>query len=126
MPLLAEIFAVLAAALHVVFFALESVLFARPDVWRRFGLRSQEEADVIRPMAFNQGFYNLFLAIGVVVGVVVVHSSSETVGRTLVIFCCSCMLAAGVVLFATDRRLRNAAAVQALPPLVAVVVALAG
>jgi putative membrane protein len=126
MPLLAEIFAVLAAALHVVFFALESVLFARPDVWRRFGLRSQEEADVIRPMAFNQGFYNLFLAIGVVGGVVVVHSSSETVGRTLVIFCCSCMLAAGVVLLATDRRLRNAAAVQALPPLVAVVVALAG
>ena len=66
-----SIVAVLAAAaalIHVWFFALESVLFSRPTVFRRFGLRSAEDAAIVRPMAFNQGFYNLFLALGIVVG----------------------------------------------------------
>ena len=30
----------------------------------------QAAADTIRPMAYNQGFYNLFLAIGAIIGVV--------------------------------------------------------
>ncbi len=57
MPLPAVVAALAAALVHVWFFALESVLFERPTVFRRFGLRSAEEAAVVRPMAFNQGFY---------------------------------------------------------------------
>ena len=126
MPVLASVFAVVAALLHVLFFVMESVLFGRPDVWKRFGIRTQAEADVLRPMAFNQGFYNLFLALGVLVGVVVAAAGHDDVGMALVVFGCAAMVGAGVVLLATDRRLRNAAAVQALPPLLAIVVALVG
>lgn len=57
--IVAEVFAVLAAVLHVVFFAFESVLWTRPAIFGRFGIRSQADADLIRPMAYNQGFYNL-------------------------------------------------------------------
>jgi uncharacterized membrane protein len=68
MPIVAVLAASVAALVHVWFFALESVLIERPTVFRRFGLRSPEDAAIVRPMAFNQGFYNLFLAIGIVVG----------------------------------------------------------
>ena len=59
----------LAALLHIAFWVLESVRFRQPATWRRFGLASQEEADAVAPMAFNQGFYNLFLAAGALAGV---------------------------------------------------------
>jgi putative membrane protein len=124
MPILAETFAVLAALLHVLFFAMESVLWPRPDVWGRFGIRSQSDADVVRPMAFNQGFYNLFLAAGVVVGVIMVSNGAETAGRAVVVFGCAVMVGAGAVLLATARRFAVAAAVQAGPPLLAILVTL--
>ena len=122
MPLLAEILAVLAALLHVIFFAMESVLFRRPDVWGRFGLHTQEDADVVRPMAFNQGFYNLFLAAGVLIGVVAAANGTGDAGPAVAVFGCACMVGAGVVLVATNRRFLPAAAVQAGPPLLAILV----
>ncbi len=67
-------------------------------------------------MAFNQGFYNLFLALGIVVGLALADSA----GTALVLFACSCMAAAGVVLALTNRRFLPAAAVQVLPPLLAI------
>jgi putative membrane protein len=119
MPILAILAAAVAALVHVWFFALESLLFRRPTVFRRFGLRSAEEAAIVRPMAFNQGFYNLFLAIGIAVGFVLVASGQEAAGRAIVLFACACMVGAGVVLVATNRRFLTAAAIQAGPPLVA-------
>ncbi len=125
MPLLAEIAAVVAALIHVWFFALESVLFDRPNVWRRFGLRSAEDAAVVRPMAFNQGFYNLFLAVGVALGLALIAAGNEVAGRAVVVFACASMVAAGAVLVTTGRRFALAAAVQAVPPLVALLLTLA-
>jgi putative membrane protein len=121
MPLLAQAFALLAAALHVLFFYFESVTFARPDVWRRFGLSTQAEADVVRPMAFNQGFYNLFLAIGIVVGLVLVAAGQTDAGRAIVLFACACMVLAGVVLIATSRAMARAALLQLVAPLLAII-----
>ena len=69
LPTAAVIFALLAAAIHVLFFVLESVLFRRPFAWRTFGIRTQQDAETTRDWALNQGFYNLFLAVGVFVGV---------------------------------------------------------
>ena len=120
MSALAQVFVGLAAALHVLFFALESVLFMRPDVHRRFGLRTREEAELVRPMAYNQGFYNLFLAAGAVVGLVWAGGSGSDTGGTAVAgFACAVMLGAAVVLVTTGRRFLPAALVQGLPPLVA-------
>ena len=47
----------------------------------RFGIRSAEDAAIVRPMAFNQGFYNLFLAIGIVAGLGLVASGQVEAGR---------------------------------------------
>ena len=112
--------AAVAALLHVAFFLMESVWFGRPDVWRRF-VDDAGAAATLRPVMLNQGCYNLFLAIGAGGGAALLAIDGEdcTVGLTLVGFCCASMLAAGVVLAATDRRFRQAAMAQGLPPAVA-------
>ena len=123
MPTLAVIFAALAALFHVVFFAFESILWTRPKIWRRFGLTSQGDAEITRPLAYNQGFYNLFLAIGVVVGLLVLPAH-EPAGRAVVLFGCSCMAAAAVVLLSTGTDKLRAALIQFLPPALAIVFAI--
>jgi putative membrane protein len=124
MPLVAALFAIIAGLAHVGFFTLESVTFTRPEVWARFHLSSQAEADIVRPMALNQGFYNLFLALGVFGGLLWIASGSVEAGRAVVMFACACMVGAGVVLVATDRRFAASAAFQAVPPLLAIVLTL--
>jgi putative membrane protein len=125
MPLIASIAALIAAAFHVLFFVLESVTFSQPRVAARFGLTTPEQIAAVRPMAFNQGFYNLFLAIGIGVGLGLVASGSVDAGRAIVLFACACMVGAGIVLFATSRRFARSAAIQAVPPAIAIVAALA-
>ena len=120
MPLIAQVAAVAAALIHAWFFVLESVQFSRPDVAARFGLRTPEAIEAVRPMAFNQGFYNLFLAVGVVVGIGLAAAGSLAEGRAIVLFGCACMVGAGVILAASSPRLARAAAIQLVPPLVAI------
>ncbi|WP_456789124.1 DUF1304 domain-containing protein [Cellulomonas sp. P5_C5] len=122
MVILASVFAVLAALLHVLFFVYESVIFDRPEVHARFRTRT-EDVPAVKPWAYNQGFYNLFLAIGALVGVVLALSGQETVGLALVVFACGSMLAAALVLVATNRAMARAAATQGTFPLLAVVAA---
>ena len=74
---------VAAALVHLVLFAMESMLWSSPKVWRRFGLSSQRDADTVRPMAYNQGFYNLFLAGGAVVGLVLYWTTLRAGGVRL-------------------------------------------
>jgi len=109
--------AIVAALIHVWFFAMESLWFMRPTVWRRFGLASQEEAEVVQTFAFNQGFYNLFLAVGVAAGLALVAMGDVAGGRAIVLFACASMIAAGIVLFRFNPR---GAVLQAVPPLIAV------
>ncbi|WP_349899052.1 DUF1304 domain-containing protein [Parafrigoribacterium soli] len=107
----------LAAAFHVYVFFLESVTWRTPKTWKAFGLPSQEHADIIRPMAFNQGFYNLFLALGALVGLALLGVST-TVAVTLMMFAALSMVGAGIVLFFSLPTSRRAALLQAGPPLV--------
>ncbi|MCU1599163.1 MAG: hypothetical protein JWQ47_2902 [Glaciihabitans sp.] len=119
---LGYIFATIAALVHVLIFLMESVFWMRPAVWKRFGLRSQDEADTIRPMALNQGFYNLFLSIGVGVGLVLLATPTLNFGASIIVFfSVACMLAASLVLVITNRRLARAALTQGLFPLLAIV-----
>lgn len=118
-PILAQIFAALAAVLHVAIFVMESVVWTRPTVWKRFGVASQADADTVRPMAFNQGFYNLFLALGIVGGLIVGGSA----GHAVVIFACLSIVGAAVVLATGGRTYFRAAVTQGVTPLVALVIA---
>jgi putative membrane protein len=120
-----QIVASIAALLHVGFFLFESVLWTRPTVYRRFGIASQEQADTIRPMAYNQGFYNLALAIGLIVGVVLIGLGRECFvpGKTIIVFATACMSIAGIVLASTGPKYRRSAALQFIPAVIALVLA---
>ena len=119
---IAIVFAALAALLHVFIFLMESVLWMRPATWKRFGLTSQAEAATIRPMALNQGFYNLFLAIGIFVGFFLLpHAALHVAGEMLILFCCASMVAAALVLLISNPKLARAALTQGVLPLIALV-----
>jgi len=128
MLLAGQVVAAIAGLIHVWIFLLESVWFERPSVYGRFGLRSAEQAKVVRGFAFNQGFYNLFLAFGVSLGVALMLRSGGAAadagmfvaGKAIAMFACGSMAAAGAVLLVTDRRFLRAASLQALPGLAAV------
>lgn len=116
------VFVGLAALIHVFIFVLESVLWTRPTTWRRFGLRSQEEADTVRPMAYNQGFYNAFLALGAAAGLVMIFSANvQPEGTALAIFVLLSMLLASVVLITSNPKLARAAATQGVAPLIGLI-----
>jgi putative membrane protein len=115
------IFVSLAAVLHVLFFLLESIWFAKPAAWRRFQLQSQEQADIVRPMAFNQGFYNLFLALGAGLGLILYFAGNVPAGLTLVLFTTACMVRGAIIPAPTHRRFLVAALVQGVPPLLGLV-----
>jgi len=119
--ILATVFGVLAALLHVYIFVMESVQWTRPRIWKRFGVRDQASADAMKGMAYNQGFYNLFLAIAAILGIVVAAIGSVAVGVTLMLVGTGSMLAAALLLFITSPDKRRAAVTQGLFPLLAVV-----
>lgn len=126
MIIVATLLVSLAAALHVGIFVMESVAWTRPAVWKRFGLATQADAETTRPLAYNQGFYNLFLAIGAIVGVVFFAIGWEAAGLALVVFTMASMVAAALVLVlvSTGRRYVGAAFIQGTLPLIGLVLIL--
>lgn len=103
-------------------FVAESLLWRRPVVWRAFGLADQAAADAAAFFAYNQGYYNLFLAVGALLGPILVWTGVDSVGGTLLLFCCASMVAAAVVLrLGGGRKFGRAAAVQATLPALALV-----
>jgi len=116
---IAQIFVAVAGVFHLAVFALESLLFKKPSTYRRFLIRTEAEAEVVRPWAFNQGFYNLFLALGALGGLI----AGGDKGHAIALFACACMAGAGVVLLASDRRMVRPAALQAVPPILGLVLA---
>jgi putative membrane protein len=102
---------------------MESLLFRRPRVQRIMVGHADVDPGVFL-WAFNQGFYNLFVAAGAIGGVIAAHAGHPAVGRAVTLYACAFMAAAGVVLVVSDRRLWRGALGQAVPPLVALVAAL--
>ena len=85
---------------------METVLYRRPAVHRRFGVRSEAEVEATAFGMYNQGFYNLFLGLGTLVGVIGTFADWEPQGPTLVVFGCLFMIGAAVVLVAGARPWR--------------------
>jgi putative membrane protein len=118
--IIATVAAALAALLHVYIFVMESVQWTQPRIWKRFGVASQEQAEITKPMAYNQGFYNLFLAVGVILGVSLFWAGdgAAVAGRTLTLFSLGSMLAASLVLLTSGAKYARAAAIQGTLPLI--------
>ena len=119
------VFAGLAALLHVYIFVLESFRWTAPRTRAVFGTTA-EEAQTTKMLAFNQGFYNLFLAVVTAIGIVLVASGSRSAGAALVFAGVGSMLAAALVLIASSPDKARAAITQGAFPLLAVVLLAAG
>ena len=120
------VLAAAAAAFHVFIFALESLKWTEPETRKIFGVASEADAVTTKQLAFNQGFYNLFLALTTLLGVGLVIMGATTVGLTLVFAGTGMMLAAALVLILSDRSKARAALMQGTLPLLAVVVTAIG
>jgi putative membrane protein len=118
MALLAAVFVALAGLLHVYIFLMESAWWTRPKIWRRFGLASQADAETTQPLAYNQGFYNLFLAIGAILGLVLYFAGPEQAGAALILFSTASMVLAAVVLTTTGPGKLKSALTQGTLPLI--------
>ena len=108
---------------------MESVAWEGPLARRTFG-GTPEEARPHAFYAYNQGFYNLFLALEALLGVFlrVAGGSGPApwAGAALVLFGAGSMLAAALLLFVTSPNKRSAAIKQGFLPLLAVVTLAAG
>ncbi|PPF35799.1 DUF1304 domain-containing protein [Rathayibacter sp. AY1D2] len=120
MIVLGLVLAALAAALHVYIFVLESVLWTTSRARSTFGTTAGE-AEATKEMAYNQGFYNLFLAVVTVAGIVAVAIGATAVGAALVFVGAGSMVAAALVLLLSAPTKRRAALTQMTPGLLAVI-----
>src|SRR5690625_6430912 len=94
-----------AALSHVYIFYLESIAWTSKRARATFGT-SVEETGSTKELAFNQGFYNLFLALSVAAGLFFWGFGTHTVGSTLIFVGAGSMVAASGVLFifSADKR----------------------
>jgi putative membrane protein len=119
------VLAVLAALLHVYIFVMESLTWTSPRTRATFGT-TPGTAETTKELAFNQGFYNLFLAIVTAIGVAAVLIGAKAVGVALVFAGVGSMLAAALVLLLSSPDKARAAITQGTLPLIAVVLLVIG
>jgi len=85
-------------------------------------VRAAEAAELTRPLAFNQGFYNPFVAILTAVGVgLIMADTAAPAGFALVTAGTGSMLAAPLVLVASDHRRARPAVIQGVLPAITLV-----
>ena len=116
---IALICAGLAAVLHVYIFVMESVTWTTPRTRAVFGTTA-DEAQTTKMLAFNQGFYNLFLAVITGAGIAAIVVGHRAVGAALVFAGVGSMLAAAFVLIASSRDMTRSAVTQGVFPLITV------
>ena len=112
----------LAVFLHVLFFAMESLWWTRPAIRKVFG-QTAEQAETTRVLAYNQGFYNLFLATGAAWGqfaqALDVSMGPPVAGRAVSTVTLGTMVGAALVLLQSKPGSLRGALLQGVPPLVA-------
>lgn len=125
MIITALVLATLAALLHVYIFFMESLWWTTDKVRATFG-STPEDAEATKEMAFNQGFYNLFLAIATLAGVVFHMAGGATIGSTLIFTGTGSMLLAALVLIISSPSKASAAIKQGVFPLLTVIALIIG
>jgi putative membrane protein len=119
------VFAGLAGLLHVYIFTMESLTWTSPRTRATFGTTA-EEAETTKLLAFNQGFYNLFLAVVTGIGIAAVALGHNAIGAALVFAGVGSMASAAVVLLASSPDKARAALTQGTFPVIAVVLLVIG
>lgn len=109
-------FFALAGLVHILFFILESFLLQKEGGYKILKISPTDHA-AIKPWAFNQGFYNLFLALGIFVGLYFVLKTRIQLAGVITSLFGLGMIGAGLVLFFSVPKLRLGAYLQIVPPL---------
>ena len=116
--------AFISVAFHVYAFFLESIKF-RDGAYKAFGVKT-EHVDAVTNFAYNQGFYNLFLAMMNMHGLYSIYygdSDAQLLGKGEMIASSFCMAGAGLILFQSGgTRMLKIALIQGLPPLIIVLI----
>jgi putative membrane protein len=107
-------FAALIALIHVYVFQLESLAWGKPRTNKLFGV-SEVDARTMKKLAFNQGFYNLFLAIALFAGIALKATGHMAEGTTLQDYASLSVFGAGAVLLVSDLSLKRPALIQMIP-----------
>ncbi|MEO5921721.1 MAG: DUF1304 domain-containing protein [Pseudolysinimonas sp.] len=125
--IIGSVLAALAALIHVYIFVLESVNWTKESTRKVFGVRSVEDAELMKPLAYNQGFYNLFLALGVAAGLFMIGVIDVPQGGFAVtIFALLSMVLAAVVLVTSNPKAARSALIQGTAPLLGLVFLILG
>ncbi|MDR3665170.1 MAG: DUF1304 domain-containing protein [Mycobacterium sp.] len=109
----------LAALLHVYIFVMESLTWTSPRTRATFGT-TEEQALATKELAFNQGFYNLFLAVVSAIGIAGMMLGHNGIGLALIFAGVGSMAAAALVLLLSSPDKARAAVVQGTFPVVAI------
>lgn len=112
------VLAIAAALIHVLIFKMESISWTSEKTLATFNMSPGQAANT-KEMAF--GFYNLFLAIEIFLGVIIYYAASQAAGLSLMLFGTGSMLAAAALLFITSPDKRPAALKQGTTPLLAII-----
>ncbi|WLW52043.1 DUF1304 domain-containing protein [Streptomyces sp. YU58] len=118
-----QVFALLAALIHLVVGTLERFFYGRPAI-RVFLTTSPADAPEVTLWRSGVAVYNILLGLGLVAGVVALHTGDTTVGRTLIVYLCASLIVSAVVFLVSFPRLWRGALGQGLAPAVALVAAL--
>jgi putative membrane protein len=111
---------------HLTAFVVEAFLWMRPAVHEpvlkplagTVAVDLHDQALILKTLFVNQGFYNLFLALSGIAGIVFLQRNNAPVGKTLITYMCLTAVGAGVVL-AVSTGAYVGAFLQAVPAAVA-------
>lgn len=130
MNTVAQVAAVIGAIAYIGAAQLEMFFFDRPFA-RRFLHVEADNLDDVRMWAFVVGFRNTLAGLGTLVGLVVLHTGDEVVGRTIVLTASVYMLLASLAMGLADAmglwRPRRGSVIgtigSSVPPLVVLIAA---
>ncbi|MBS1650768.1 MAG: DUF1304 domain-containing protein [Bacteroidetes bacterium] len=105
---LSFLFFSLAAIIHVFFFIYESFIIQK----------NKNILPEVKIWAFNQGFYNLFLAVAMIIGLYFVLKIDIRIAGIMVSYAGLSMITAGLVLAYSSPKLRKWSILQITPPLI--------
>jgi uncharacterized membrane protein len=122
----AIVFSITTIFVHVLVFVIEYMLWLKPVIYERALSKLNvttdasyyEQAKILEVLFINQGFYNMFVALGGTAGIVLYRLGKKSEGVTLVCYVCLFALGASLVL-ASSTTAYPAALVQGLPPALA-------
>lgn len=114
--------AALAGVFHLVFFLLESVLWSTAKVQAIFKVPSPEVAGILERSMFNQGAYNLALALGAL-GAATFASSARhgRAARAIGGYCAAFMIVAALALLVSAPGMIRGVLIQGVPAALALV-----